>query len=218
MKTNKVTYWKGFIEVNGIMRFINLIIKKIYCDFFLKNKFGKCDSVLFMGKYRISGWKSIYIKTLTVGENFRMEAIKKFYNSSYEPKIEIGKNVSFGTDIHIGVIDKVVIGDNCLVGSRVTIIDHNHGNYTSNKTEFISHLDSIPSERQLVSAPILIGKNVHIGENSIILKGVKIGDGAVIAAGAVVTTDVEKGCIVAGNPARVRKRYDMVEKVWLRIK
>lgn len=53
------------------------------------------------------------------------------------------------------------------------------------------------------SPPIVIGRNVWIGANAIILPGVQIGDHAVIGAGAVVTKDVAKNCIVAGNPAKV---------------
>lgn len=50
-----------------------------------------------------------------------------------------------------------------------------------------------------------IGKNCVIGVNSIILPGVTIGDHCIVAAGAVVTKDVPSHCIVAGNPAEVKK-------------
>lgn len=57
--------------------------------------------------------------------------------------------------------------------------------------------------------PIVIGNDVWIGANSIILPGVNIGDGAVIAAGAVVTRDVEPYAIVGGVPAKsIKKRFD----------
>ena len=55
---------------------------------------------------------------------------------------------------------------------------------------------------------VIVGNDVWIGANAIILAGVKIGDGAVIAAGAVVTKDVEPYSIVGGVPAKeIRKRF-----------
>lgn len=51
--------------------------------------------------------------------------------------------------------------------------------------------------------PIVIGNDVWIGANVIILPGVHVGDGAILAAGAVVTKDVEDYAIVGGNPAKI---------------
>nr|WP_246566018.1 CatB-related O-acetyltransferase [Tissierella simiarum] len=52
----------------------------------------------------------------------------------------------------------------------------------------------------------IIGNDVWIGSNAVILRGVKVGNGAVIGAGAIVTKDVEPYSIVVGNPARVIKK------------
>jgi galactoside O-acetyltransferase len=51
----------------------------------------------------------------------------------------------------------------------------------------------------------IIGNNVWIGVNSIILKGVKIGDGAIIGAGSVVTKDIKEPGVYAGNPIHLIK-------------
>ncbi len=56
---------------------------------------------------------------------------------------------------------------------------------------------------------VVIGNDVWVGMNAMILSGVTIGDGAVIGAGAIVTKDVEPYAIVAGNPARlIRHRFE----------
>lgn len=56
---------------------------------------------------------------------------------------------------------------------------------------------------------IVVGNDVWIGSEALILPGVQIGDGAVIGGRAVVARDVEPYAIVVGNPAReVRKRFD----------
>lgn len=55
---------------------------------------------------------------------------------------------------------------------------------------------------------VLIGNDVWIGAEAVILSGVRIGDGAVVGARAVVSRDVSPYTIVAGNPARaVKKRF-----------
>ena len=56
---------------------------------------------------------------------------------------------------------------------------------------------------------VVVGNDVWIGRNAIVLPGVTIGDGAVIGAGSVVSRSVEPYSIVAGVPAReIRKRFD----------
>lgn len=53
--------------------------------------------------------------------------------------------------------------------------------------------------------PVVIGNDVWIGANAIIMPGVRIGDGAIVGAGAVVIKDVDSYAVVAGVPARVIK-------------
>ena len=48
----------------------------------------------------------------------------------------------------------------------------------------------------------VIGDNVFLGANAVVLAGVSIGDGAIIGAGSVVTTNVKKNAVMAGNPAK----------------
>ena len=56
---------------------------------------------------------------------------------------------------------------------------------------------------------VIIGNDVWVANNSVIMSGVKIGDGAVVGAHSIVTKDVPPYTIVAGNPAKqIRKRFD----------
>ena len=56
---------------------------------------------------------------------------------------------------------------------------------------------------------VIVGNDVWIGAEAVIMSGVKIGDGAVVGARAVVTKNMEPYAIYAGNPARlVKKRFD----------
>jgi len=65
--------------------------------------------------------------------------------------------------------------------------------------------------------PVVIGKNVWIGSNSVILPGVKIGDNSVIGAGSTVVEDVPPYTVACGKPAKIIRRYNSQAKQWLRV-
>ncbi|BAP80151.1 group 1 glycosyl transferase [Pseudomonas sp. MT-1] len=78
---------------------------------------------------------------------------------------------------------------------------------------FYKGRDSIKKKFSTYDLPtvtrVVVGHDVWIGRNAIVLSGVKVGDGAVVGAGAVVTKDVPPYAIVVGNPAKiVRYRFD----------
>lgn len=212
----KITYWRSFIKCNGLTYAFYIFYRKIHSYLFLSRGFVDCKSILLVGENRISGKKNIKIDHLIAGERFRMDALCEFMGKKFNPKISIGKNVSFGTDAHIACVAGIEIGDNFLAGSRVTIIDHDHGIYAG-LNEFHSMPSSPPANRNLFYSPVVIGNNVHVGENSIILKGVTIGDGAVIAAGSVVVSSISPNTISAGNPAKPVKYFDDDLKTWCKV-
>lgn len=57
-------------------------------------------------------------------------------------------------------------------------------------------------------SPVIIGKNVWIGMNSIILKGVHIGNGNVVAVGSTVTKNVPVITVAGGNPTKIMKKIN----------
>ena len=116
------------------------------------------------------------------------------------PEIIIGNRVNIGDDCFISCINKIDIHDGVRLGRKVMINDNNHGKAIK------EDLIKCPIDRRLISkGPIVIEKNVWIGEMSIILSGVHIGEGAVVAANAVVTKDVPPFAIVGGVPAKILK-------------
>ena len=118
----------------------------------------------------------------------------------FNPELTIGKDCNFGAFNHITCTNKITIGDRCLTGKWVTITDNSHG-----RTDWES-LHVTPIRRPIYSkGPVIIGKDVWIGDKATILPGVTIGDGAVIAANAVITKDVPAYSIAAGNPAKIIK-------------
>lgn len=191
--------------------FISLVFRKFISIFFYKFRFNKCND-LYVGKgFQTNGLKNIYIDKLTCGKNMRLEALSYHVGVLFTPKIEIGKNVSFGDNCHVASVLSIYIGNNCLFGSGVYISDHDHGDYTNS---ICSSPQTSPAQRSLSSSPIKIGNNVYVGEYSVILKGVSIGNGSIIGAHSVVTKDVPLNSIVAGNPAKVIKIFNIHTNKW----
>lgn len=91
--------------------------------------------------------------------------------------------------------DSISIGDRVMMGANVTVADTDFHSFNAG-VRFSEH--DLSEARE---ARVVIGNDVYLGMNAIVLKGVTIGDAAIVGAGAVVTRDVPAGAIVAGNPA-----------------
>lgn len=210
----RISYWIGVCKGVGFFYVFSIVLRFIYLNTFIRGRFKDCNKIIIAGSFKISGYKNIEINSMSSGGGLRLDAIVQYFAFKFDPLIKIGKNVSLGNDVHIGCLTSITIGDNVLVGSRVSIIDHDHGVYSGGQGE--SHPNTTPVDRRLNGRPIKIGNNVHIGDGAIILKGVQVGDGAVVSAGAVLTRDVRDNSIVAGNPAKEIKVFDPASGVWIR--
>lgn len=151
-----------------------------------------------------------YGQGFTTGYSCRIEMFN--LNNSKEALIEIGNNVKIGDHVHIAAGEKVILGDNCLLASKIYISDISHGNYSPHSND--SSPDVPPDIRPLSTKPVYIGNNVWIGENVCILPGVTIGEGSIIGANSVVTKNINKNTIVAGIPATPIKIYNVNKNIW----
>ncbi len=97
----------------------------------------------------------------------------------YGGVLEVSDNVVFNQNVSVNCHERIFIGKDSFFGPGVKIFDHNH-----------KVIDGVIKPREYCCAPIVIGDNVWIGADSIILKGVQIGDGAIIAAGSIISRSV----------------------------
>lgn len=121
-------------------------------------------------------------------------------------KIFIGKNSKIGVNTRIRSAVSITIGEYVAIADNVVITDNSSHPLSASyrlKMRTSPHGSDMRSWKYSDKAPVTIGNNVWIGENSRINKGVTIGDNAIIGANAVVTKDVPANCIAVGNPAKI---------------
>jgi acetyltransferase-like isoleucine patch superfamily enzyme len=112
----------------------------------------------------------------------------------------VGNRSAIGAYSYIGCSGSLKIGNDVMIGARLTIIADNHN---------FSDLTKPMNQQGVSYRGVTIGNDVWIGACVTILDGVTIGDHSIIAAGAVVTRDVQPLAIVAGVPARqIRSRIN----------
>jgi len=181
----------------------NLLISLLFSRLFLSLEIRIIRLPWFIiGKKYIS-----FGKNLSIGRRLRIEC----FSEENKKKLFFGSNVKINDDVHIGCIDKIEIGNNVLIGSKVLIIDHHHGCYSG---ENQSNPSTTPDSRRLHSSPIKIDDNVWIGEGVSIMPGIKIGRGSIIGANSVVTKNIPINCIAVGNPCKILKTYNKSTHKW----
>jgi lipopolysaccharide O-acetyltransferase len=180
---------------------INIVISYLYTRIFFKN--AKMVRLPFF-RTKLGGFK--YGERLSLGPNAIIDVVSK------NGLLVIGDRFNAYHRLHIGVMNKIHIGDDVLVASNVYISDCSHGGY---KGDLHSDPRTAPNDRPLTAEPIHIGNKVWIGEGVMILPGTNIGDGAIIGAGAVVTKNIPAYSIAVGNPAKVIKVFDFEISQWI---
>lgn len=135
----------------------------------------------------------------------KIHSIKADLRAKYGKGVLISGDVVVTNDVEIGdysyvnrnsSVENCSIGKYCSISSGVWICPYEHP--LNLKTTHPSICSSLPEIRERV----IIGNDVLISLNAIILSGVKIGNGAVIGAGAVVTHDVPPYSIQGGVPSK----------------
>ena len=131
-------------------------------------------------------------------------------NSKIGTFVEIQKNAKVGKNCkiqsHTFICEGVTIEDNVFVGHGVMFINDRYPLATSGA-------GGLQTEKDWHCIPILVKKGASIGSNATIMCGIAIGENAIVGAGSVVTKNIRANTIVAGNPARILRRYDERSKI-----
>lgn len=196
------------IKRYGILGSFRLLTSLIYTKIFY-NK-----SRLIRLPFDVRNRKNIDFGTgLTTGFGCRIEAFP--LDKTLKKIIKFGENVEINDYVHIAAGEKVSIGSNVLIASKVYISDINHGNYKNMNQD--SPLVK-PNYRKLSTSPVVINDNVWIGEGVCVMPGVTIGFGCIVGALSIVTKNIPDYSIAVGTPAVVIKKYNFDTEQWIAIK
>lgn len=113
----------------------------------------------------------------------------KFFKKKFYSNYKRGKRVRSNTHIDTLFPELIEIGDDFISAPGSVILAHD--------ASLLLFTDKIRAEKTVV------GNNVFLGSNSVIMPGIVIGNRVIIGSGAIVTHDVPDNSVVVGNPARV---------------
>ncbi|ABV86835.1 acyltransferase [Shewanella pealeana] len=133
--------------------------------------------------------------------SFRSFRLHQTITVQAEATLEIGEGSFFNDGVNICASQSIKIGRNAKIGDMTYVFD----------TDF----HQLSPDRDVKKASVVIGNNVWVGANSMILAGSSIGDNSVIAAGSIVVGEIPPNCLAAGTPAKVIKSLNIPDG-WLR--
>lgn len=150
------------------------------------------QNVTFGSKVRIRTSDGGRIK---IGDNVKVE--DGCFLQAQRGVLNIGNGTFVGAGTHLCTINKVTVGEKCIIAAYCVIRDMQHG----------TQMGMNMIEQNQESAPVKIGNDVWLGAHAVVTDGVCIQGGAVVGANAVVTKNVDAEAVVAGVPAKLlRKR------------
>lgn len=146
-----------------------------------------------------------------LGNNVRIYGFVNLYGCSIDDDSKIGTFVEIQKGVSVG--KRCKISSHTFVCEGVTIEDEvfiGHGVMFTNDLypRATTETGGLQTEADWVVRPTVIKRRASIGSGATLLCGITVGEGAIVGAGSVVTRDVPPYTIVAGNPARVRRRVD----------
>lgn len=173
-------------------------------------QYGKINvNVVIKDSRMIKNRDHIYFEgSAFIMPNCRIEPVLSYENSSYNPSVIIGNNVSINQSLHLTCANHITIGNHTNIAAFVTITDISH------PYEDIT----IPIKNATLKiGEVTIGEGCEIYNGAVILPNVHIGNHCVIGANSIVSCDIPDFSVAVGAPARIVKRYSIEKESWLRV-
>jgi virginiamycin A acetyltransferase len=162
--------------------------------------------------------KIVYLKNVITDPNIQVGDFTIYNDFYHNPALFQKNNVLYHYPMNN---DKLIIGKYCSIacGAKFMFTSGNHNQKSLSGYPFPIFYEEWGLNRKDIKqawenkGDIVIGNDVWIGFEAIIMQGVTIGDGAVIATKALVTKDVPPYAIVGGAPARILKYRYATEQI-----
>jgi acetyltransferase-like isoleucine patch superfamily enzyme len=124
------------------------------------------------------------------------------------PTMQIGNHVNIEQNVHLVCHSRLMIGNNVSITGNCAIVDVTH--------PYADVHDPMKIGSRILDedSSVEIGDGSFLGFGSAVLPNVRIGKYCVIGAHSVVTRDVPDYSVVAGNPAKVLRRYNTISEQW----
>ena len=151
------------------------------------------DDVKLGANVKLSKFINLY--GCTFGENTKIGAFVEVQKNAF-----IGKNCKISS--HTFICEGVTIEDDVFIGHNVAFINDSYPRATAAEGK-------LQTEADWKVETTLVKKGASIGSGSTILANITIGENSIVGAGSVVTKDVPANTIVAGNPARVKRKVEI---------
>jgi len=195
---------------------LNDFLRKFLCVFhrktssFLCLNYRRIKTLLYLKKWNVIIGKNVsfrgYIQNISIAKDLNV-----YSNCSFELNpdaiLNIGESCLFSYGVIISCSNKIIIGDFVQIGEYTSLRDSTH-NY--------SDIDIPMKFQKDISGEILIGNDVWIGRNCIIMAGSVIEDGVIVGANSLVKGRLKKNGIYAGTPIKLikmRKSEETYDKI-----
>ena len=202
--------------MNSLLRFFSELISKFYNAFCWRYNrvYFRMNGIVFGNKFMVNGFPILKIDSTA---QVKIGNQNVFTSGSVNPlcsnkrmviccrpntKLSIGDNCGFSSTI-FDIRKSLKIGNHVVCGANVIFMDSD-----AHSLNYIDRRDAELDFQHKVDKGIVVGNDVRIGMNSVILKGVHIGNRSIVAANSLVTKDVHDDCIVGGNTAKIIRKIN----------
>jgi acetyltransferase-like isoleucine patch superfamily enzyme len=135
-----------------------------------------------------------------------ISAMERYAGVDHSPRISIGDDVYIGRYCYLTAIQEITIGSDCVLSECVYITDLSHG--------FNPKAGPIMRQPLTAKGPVRIGAHSFLGYRVSVMQGVELGEHCIVGADSVVTHSFPSYTMIAGNPARIIKKYSLDNDQW----